>query len=144
MTLLQEAHSEPSSGNQNCSNQTSQTSLLPTVFKEGSTPPLSPRNYPLSPRTQRRLSGHPLSGSPLRKSSDPTREVIPQVSHRLAIDTDVQPSWLGSWFCSSIPLLLDGFTPNSLRDLLMADNLNFLYNNKQINVLSTYGVLHCR
>ncbi|XP_024359768.1 serine/threonine protein phosphatase 2A regulatory subunit B''alpha isoform X2 [Physcomitrium patens] len=78
MTLLQEAHSEPSSGNQNCSNQTSQTSLLPTVFKEGSTPPLSPRNYPLSPRTQRRLSGHPLSGSPLRKSSDPTREVIPQ------------------------------------------------------------------
>jgi len=87
MALLQEAHEE-STGNQGSPT----LSINPTIFKEGSTPPLSPRSSQLSPRSQRRFSGHSISGSPLSKSSDPIREVIPQVSHRLAIDTDIQPS----------------------------------------------------
>lgn len=97
MALLQEAHAEASSGSQISPSHTSNVSLSlhTTAFKEGSTPPLSPRGSPLSPRSQRRLSGHTTSGSPLRKSSDPIREVIPQVSHRLAIDTDIQPSLKG-------------------------------------------------
>lgn len=62
-------------------------SLLPGVFKEGSTPPLSPKSSPLSPRSPMRRSGSGPTNlsSPLRKSSDPLREVIPQVSHRLAL-----------------------------------------------------------
>lgn len=89
MALLQEAHEESSPGNQGSPT----LSINPTIFKEGSTPPLSPRSSQLSPRSQRRFSGHSISGSPLSKSSDPIREVIPQVSHRLAIDTAIQPSW---------------------------------------------------
>lgn len=88
MALLQEAHEESPSENQGSPT----LSINPTIFKEGSTPPLSPRGSQLSPRSQRRISGHTISGSPLSKSSDPIREVIPQVSHRLAIDTDIQPS----------------------------------------------------
>jgi hypothetical protein len=90
MALLQEAHGEPSPENQSSPTHTS-SSLNPTIYKEGSTPPLSPRASQLSPRSQRRLSGPTLSGSPLSKGS-PNREVIPQVSHRLAIDTCIQPS----------------------------------------------------
>ena len=95
MTLLHDAQGEAVPASQGSPTHTSHTSLslLPTVFKEGATPPLSPRNNsPLSPRSQRRLSGHTSSGSPLKKTSEPLREVIPQVSHRLAIDTDMQPS----------------------------------------------------
>lgn len=79
MALLQEAHStEALSGSQTSPTNYSSLSLQTAVFKEGSTPPLSPRGSPLSPRSQRRLSGHTISGSPLRKSSDTSREVIPQ------------------------------------------------------------------
>jgi serine/threonine-protein phosphatase 2A regulatory subunit B'' len=74
MALLQEAHEESSPGNQGSPT----LSINPTIFKEGSTPPLSPRSSQLSPRSQRRFSGHSISGSPLSKSSDPIREVIPQ------------------------------------------------------------------
>lgn len=91
MALLQEAHGEASPESQSNPSHTS-LSLNPALFKEGSTPPLSPRSSQLSPRSQRRLSGPTTSGSPLSKGSDPIREVIPQVSDRLAIDTCIQPS----------------------------------------------------
>jgi len=88
MALLQEAHEESPKENQGSPT----LSTNPTILKEGCTPPLSPRSSQLSPRSQKRFSGHSISGSPLSKSSDPIREVIPQVSYRLAIDTDRQPS----------------------------------------------------
>lgn len=93
MALLQEAHAEASSGSETSPTHTSFTSLSlhTSVFKEGSTPPLSPRGSPLSPRSQRRLSGHTTSGSPLRKSSDSNREVIPQVSHSSIFQMDHLP-----------------------------------------------------
>lgn len=80
--MLQDAQGEPSLGNQDSPTHTPQTSspLLPLVFKEGITPPLSPRSSPLSPRSQKRLGGHTTVGSPLRTSSESLREVIPQVS----------------------------------------------------------------
>ncbi|KAG0586111.1 hypothetical protein KC19_2G065000 [Ceratodon purpureus] len=77
MALLQEAHGEASPESQSNPSHTS-LSLNPALFKEGSTPPLSPRSSQLSPRSQRRLSGPTTSGSPLSKGSDPIREVIPQ------------------------------------------------------------------
>jgi len=50
----------------------------------GSTPPLSPRssNSPMSPRSpfsRRAGSSHLMRDSPLKKSSEPVREIIPQV-----------------------------------------------------------------
>jgi hypothetical protein len=86
MSLLEEAKSAGSSSVAQVSSSVS-VSLLPGVFKEGSTPPLSPKSSPLSPRSPMRRSGSGPTNlsSPLRKSSDPLREVIPQVSHRLAL-----------------------------------------------------------
>jgi serine/threonine-protein phosphatase 2A regulatory subunit B'' len=79
MSLLEEAKSAGSSPLAQVSPSVS-VSLLPGVFKEGSTPPLSPKSSPLSPRSPMRRSGSGPSNlsSPLRKSSDPLREVIPQ------------------------------------------------------------------
>ncbi|XP_024399888.1 serine/threonine protein phosphatase 2A regulatory subunit B''alpha isoform X2 [Physcomitrium patens] len=82
MTLIQEAHPEASCGDQGSRIQTSPSSLSidpPTLMhiKEGCTPPLSPRSLPLSPRSQRRLTGHTISTSPL-SNSDLIRESIPQ------------------------------------------------------------------
>ena len=63
--------------------------LLPAVFPggAGSTPPLSPRSSgsPLSPKSpfRRAGSGHHVAGSPLKKTSEPVQEVIPQVTERL-------------------------------------------------------------
>jgi serine/threonine-protein phosphatase 2A regulatory subunit B'' len=85
MSLLEEAKLVNSSTAQ--TSPSVSASLLPGVFKEGCTPPLSPRNSPLSPKSPMRRSGSGPSnlGSPLRKSSDPLQEVIPQVSNRLAL-----------------------------------------------------------
>lgn len=61
-------------------------SLLPAHLSggTGSTPPLSPRSYgsPMSPRSpfsRRAGPSHFIRDSPLKKSSEPVREVIPQV-----------------------------------------------------------------
>lgn len=60
-------------------------SLLPAHLSggTGSTPPLSPRSYgsPMSPRSpfsRRAGPSHFIRDSPLKKSSEPVREVIPQ------------------------------------------------------------------
>lgn len=58
-------------------------SLLPSMFSSGSTPPLSPRSTsgsPLSPKSPLRRPGSGLMalGSPLKKASEPIREIVPQ------------------------------------------------------------------
>lgn len=64
--------------------------LLPGGLGAGATPPLSPRSSgsPMSPRSpfsRRERSGHSVQGSPLRKSSEPIREIIPQVKSGLYV-----------------------------------------------------------
>lgn len=72
------ALSVPGNGNVGMSIQ-----LLPSMFPAGCTPPLSPRSMsgsPLSPKSpmRRTSSGQSILGSPLKKASEPVREVIPQ------------------------------------------------------------------
>ncbi|KAH7300918.1 hypothetical protein KP509_23G003300 [Ceratopteris richardii] len=68
----------PGNGNANFS-----SSLLSSMFSAASTPPLSPRSTagsPLSPRSpMRRLGSGPMFvSSPLKKTSEPVREIVPQ------------------------------------------------------------------
>lgn len=70
-------------------------SLLPghlTAGGAGSTPPLSPRSSssPMSPRSpfsRRAGSSHVMRDSPLKKTSEPVREIIPQVMKRNSLQT---------------------------------------------------------
>ncbi|MCO5592340.1 hypothetical protein L7F22_046341 [Adiantum nelumboides] len=83
MSLLEDAKagvalSVPGNGSTNLS-----SSLLSSMFSAGSTPPLSPRSTsgsPSSPKSpMRRLgSGSIVLGSPLKKASEPIREIVPQ------------------------------------------------------------------
>lgn len=83
MSLLEDAKagvalSVPGNGIANLSG-----SLLPSMFSSGSTPPLSPRSTsgsPLSPKSPMRRPGSGLIalGSPLKKASEPIREIVPQ------------------------------------------------------------------
>lgn len=83
MSLLEDAKagvalSVPGNGSPNLSG-----SLLSSMFSAGSTPPLSPRSTsgsPLSPKSPMRRPGSGLIalGSPLKKASEPIREIVPQ------------------------------------------------------------------
>ncbi|KAI5079334.1 hypothetical protein GOP47_0004813 [Adiantum capillus-veneris] len=83
MSLLEDAKagvalSVPGNGSANFSG-----SVLSSMFSAGSTPPLSPRSTsgsPLSPKSPMRRPGSGIIalGSPLKKASEPIREIVPQ------------------------------------------------------------------
>jgi serine/threonine-protein phosphatase 2A regulatory subunit B'' len=72
-------------------------SLLPAHLSggAGSTPPLSPRSSgsPMSPRSpfsRRAGPSHLMRDSPLKKASEPVREIIPQVTKTAYLSQLVQ------------------------------------------------------
>ena len=84
LSLLEEAKAGVSLSVPGIGNATLSGSIMPSLFSSGSTPPLSPRSAsgaPLSPKSSMRRGGTGpfAAGSPLRKSSEPTSEIIPQV-----------------------------------------------------------------
>ena len=85
LSLLEDAKAGVALSVPSVGNATLSGSILPSMFSSGSTPPLSPRSAsgaPLSPKSSLRRGGiGPFAlGSPLKKSSEPVREIIPQVT----------------------------------------------------------------